>query len=164
MPTQDELKEILDYNPLTGIFTRLVANNNSIKAGDVAGCLSHGYIQISINNKRYLAHRVAWMMVHDAWPKEQIDHINHDKSDNRIANLREVTHQENCRNTSLSKANNSGVTGVCWYKPTEKWRAYIVVNGEQINLGYFKDFFEAVCARKSAENKHNFHANHGNKL
>lgn len=96
-----------------------------------------------------------------SWPKEQIDHINHVRSDNRWINLREATNQENCKNRSISIRNKSGVVGVRWTKGKTKWAAYIHVNSKDKYLGFFFDKFEAICARKSAENKHGFHANHG---
>ena len=161
MVTQEELKELLHYNPDTGIFTR-IASRGSVKAGYIAGCLDKdGYITIKINCKTYKAHRLAWFYVHGKWPKHKIDHINHVRADNRIANLRCATCRENNKNSSLRKDNTSGVCGVCWYRPKKKWASQIMVNGMNVCLGYFTDKFEAICARKSADNKHGYHANHG---
>ena len=163
MITQTYLKEIFDYNPDTGVFTRLISTTNCVKVGDIAGCVNknHGYRAISVKNKLYLAHRLAWLYMTGEWPKDQIDHINHDRVDNRWVNLRKATRQENGKNMSMSKRNTSGVTGVCWAKVESKWFAQIMVDSKTIGLSYFADKFEAICARKSAENKYGFHGNHG---
>lgn len=89
-----------------------------------------------------------------------IDHINHDKTDNRIENLRQVTHSENHKNRKYRK-NTSGCTGVNIYKRTGKWIVTIAIEGVGTNLGYYSDFFEACCVRKSAEVQHGYHLNHG---
>jgi len=163
MLTQEKLEEILSYNPETGLFTRLVGGRGpNNRVGDISGAIgNHGYIAVTINRKRYLAHRLAWFITYGSWPKNEIDHLNHVRVDNRLANLRETTRQENMRNASLSKASTSGVTGVYWNKRDEIWNPAIMVNGKTIHLGAFTDKFEAICARKSAENKYGFHANHG---
>jgi len=158
---QEELKELLHYNPGTGIFTWLVNRTGGVKAGDVPCYKSDGYIQISVNNKDYKAHRLAFFYMTGDWPKEQIDHKNHVRDDNRWVNLREATHQENQKNRTISKNNTSGVMGVCWNKKRKKWESNIWINGKQKHLGRFNDKFEAACSRKSAENKHSFHPNHG---
>ena len=152
------LLEVLDYNPDTGIFIRK-------NTGRVTGTkIRSGYLHIRIDNIAYYAHRLAWLYMTEKWPENHIDHINHDKADNRFLNLREVTQQDNARNAKLHKENKSGVTGVGWYKPYSKWRSYIAVDAQHIYLGYFDDKFEAICARKSAENKYGFHENHGRTL
>ena len=158
--SQNKLKEFLDYSPETGIFTWAISNG-SANAGNVAGWTEiDNYVRISINDRTYLAHRLAWFYVHGEWP-EFSDHINHIRNDNRMINLRSVTAQENQRNKSLPKNNTSGVCGVSWFKRYEKWRASIVINSKYMYLGYFADRFEAICSRKSAESKYNFHENHG---
>lgn len=167
------LLQRLEYNPGTGIFTwksrpkshfNKEADHgtwNTRYAGKEAGCVSHGYIQIVINTKQYLAHRLAWMYVHGIFPKKGTDHINGIKSDNRIDNLRDVSQKENCRNRSIQSTNTSGITGVGWHKHSKKWRAYIEVDGEHISLGNYSDIEDAKTARKSAEIKYGFHENHG---
>ena len=95
------------------------------------------------------------------WPKERMDHINHIRKDNRWLNLRETTNQENNKNASKRKDNTSGVPGVYWAKHCNKWLASINNGGERVNLGGFTDWFEAVCAKMSANNKYGFHSNHG---
>ncbi len=163
MITQSELKELLDYDPETGVFIWKKKVANRVKIGDIAGCLdiSTGYIVFMIKGKRYRAHRLAWFYIYGEWPKDQIDHINHVRDDNRIVNLREVTRQENLKNASLSKNNKSDVTGVHWYKANKEWRAQIMVNGKYIHLGYFNDKHDAAMTRKEAEIKYEYHENHG---
>ena len=119
MITQKELKDLLHYDPETGVFTWLKSGKGRKANGETRG-LTNGYFTIRINWRQYKAHRLAWLYVYGVWPKGQIDHINHNTTDNRIANLREVTNQENHRNMSLSKNNTSGVTGVYWGKQLEK--------------------------------------------
>ena len=91
--TADELRSILHYNPLTGVFTR-IRSAHPHRVGVVVGSVSHGYILIGLLGKRYRAHRLAWLYVYGTWPKHDIDHINRNRSDNRICNLRDVTRQQ----------------------------------------------------------------------
>lgn len=121
----------------------------------------HGYLQGAIFERKYLAHRVAWAIHTGEWPKNQIDHINGVKSDNRIENLREATSQENMRNVKRQRNNKSGVTGISWEARREKWLVQIGLNGKLKHVGYFSDFENAVAARKDAEMKYGFHKNHG---
>lgn len=162
--TQAKLKDLLAYDPDTGIFTWLVSATNSVKVGSVAGTIgNHGYLHIMINGRRYLAHRLAWMYVHGRFPCGQTDHINHERLDNRINNLREVTADENSKNLSLRKSNKSGFTGVFFDKYAYKWRAQIKFNDKIISLGYFINIEDAIEARKEANIKYSFHENHGAK-
>ncbi len=149
--TADELRSILHYNPLTGVFTRRESAGGRL-AGSVAGSLnSHGYLQINVLKRLYKAHRLAWLYVYGTWPKNQIDHINRNRSDNRIANLRDVTHQQNMCNAGTYNTNTSGRAGVYWDKRDSRWRACIVNKGRPIRLGTFDSFDEAVAARVAAE-------------
>lgn len=109
------------------------------------------------------AHRVAWSIYHGVHIQDirDIDHINGDKSDNRIANLREVPRIENARNVSLYKSNKSGVPGVMWEASHQAWAVKINYDGRQRRVGRFKLFDDAVAARKAAEIKHGYHENHG---
>ncbi len=102
----------------------------------------------------FLAHRVAWAVHHGKWPQGQIDHINGERSDNRIINLRDVTSAENNRNRKISKRNSSGATGV--RRSRDRWRAEIVVDGSRIDLGSHRNFEDAVSARRAAERTHGF--------
>ena len=158
--TQERLKELLNYNPDTGIFTRAIARQGA-RCGDVAGTGFLGYVRIRINDKRYYGHRLAWLYMYGEWPRGQIDHVNHNRADNKIINLREVNHQENQKNQTKYKNNTSGINGVCWLNTSNRWRARIKVSGKSIYLGIFSDKFEAICARMSANNKYGYHENHG---
>jgi hypothetical protein len=125
-----------------------------------------GYIRVSyrVNGKRknMRAHRVAFYAMGVEVPEGyEIDHINHNRSDNRWSNLRLVTHRENTMNRSKQKNNVSGVNGVYWHKRVKRWIAQIVVDGKKIYLGCFAEFHEAVNARKNAEVLYEYHENHG---
>jgi len=157
----EKLKEYLDYDPETGNFIWKV-HTGWASPGKPAGCKTKkGYIQIGISLKSYYAHKLAWLFVHGKYPKGEIDHINGNKADNRITNLRDVTVKENQRNASLRKDNSSGFVGVCFYKKTGEWCAYIKVDGKRIHLGNFVDKELAILARKKANKKYGFHKNHG---
>jgi len=120
-------------------------------------------IGFRINGKDYafFEHRLVFLWLHGHFPKDDMDHINGIRDDNRIENLREVGHVENGKNTKIYKTNTSGIIGVHWSTSKQKWRAQIVVDYKQIYLGLFDDKFAAICARKSAEVKYIFHENHG---
>ena len=162
MITQKELKELLHYNPETGVFTWLQKAASNTKIGSVAGCNHNcGYITIRVRGKLYLAHRLAWLYVAGEWPKKDVDHSDHIRNNNKWDNLLDTVHRVNAKNQSKFKNNKSGVTGVHWNKNAKKWQSKITVNYKCIHIGYFTDKFESICARKSAENKYNFHINHG---
>ena len=162
MITQERLKEVLHYDPNTGIFTWLTSTSNSHKIGDVAGGITHsGYYRISISNKLYYAHRLAWLYMYGELPKGSIDHINRATGDNRIENLRDVDHKINMKNTKRREDNTSGATGVRLHKRSGKWTARIYVNGKEIHLGYYTDKAKAIAKRRMAEVIYGFHANHG---
>lgn len=144
MITQDYLKQILHYDPETGVFTYLLHRSSSATVGSVAGSINgKGYSQIKINHKTYQAHRLAWLYVTGENPKQFIDHINGISADNRFCNLREATRSQNNMNTLRYKNNNSGYKGVCFYAPTKKFAAYIAWNKQRKNIGYFNTAKEA---------------------
>lgn len=148
-PTQRQLKQQLDYDPLTGAFTWKVSNSNRIKVGQIAGSIgNHGYLRISIDKKFYLSHRLAWLWMTGEFPPDQIDHINRVKTDNRWENLRAATNQQNQMNC-ISKDNTSGKKGVTWDKWKSKWKAQIRVNGVNHNLGFYNDIEDAAVAYKN---------------
>ena len=162
MITQATLKELLNYNPETGNFIWVSSPANCIKVGDKAGSKdSYGYYKIAIQRKTYKAHRLAWIYVHGDIPNQPIDHINGDRADNRIQNLRVVTPKENQQNQKKFTNNTSGATGVHWHVQHKRWQARIFVDGKRVDLGAFDDVVSAVAARKSAERKYNYHPNHG---
>jgi hypothetical protein len=138
---------------------------NRQNAGKEAFATLHGtgYLVGHINRTHTLrTHRVAWVCHYGEWPDGLIDHINHDKTDNRLCNLRVVGHLENCRNKSLCRTNTSGVNGVTWHKG--RWAAVITVDGQKINLGRFHSIEEASHARKVADRRHGFSPTHGEPL
>lgn len=147
--TQERLKSLLSYDPDTGIFRWINSPTNCVKAGQVAGTPNlNGYVRIIIDKKKYYAHRLAWLYVEGKWPKDQIDHINGNRSDNRIANLREVNQKQNSENV-LSRTNNtSGERGVVWLKEKKKWRVQIRHNYKSLYFGNYKNFDEAVLVAK----------------
>lgn len=160
--TQKRLKEVLDYNKDTGIFTWIL-RRQGVKLGKIAGYKQKiGYVVISVDQKDYKAHRLAWLYIYGHFPKYQIDHINQKKDDNRICNLRDVTVLENGRNRKISNNNTSRIQGVSWNKGSNKWQAGIMINQKAYNLGTFKNKEDAIKARKEAEIKYGFHKNHGN--
>ncbi len=153
--TQEYLREVLSYDELTGIFVWRKNTGKKRMAGKVAGNLTKGYWEIAINYRQFKAHRLAWLYVYGEWPKTRdIDHINLDKLDNRIANLREATRAQNNVNAPAQRNSKSGVSGVGRHSQTNKWRAYITVNKRQKSLGLFDSFDEACAARKLAEQEH----------
>lgn len=148
----EELRSILDYEPETGIFTWKVSTSRRVKVGAVAGCQNVlGYLQIRVQSRLYLAHRLAWLYHFGEWPTDQIDHVNRVRTDNRIANLRDVSQKQNSQNRSKSSTNTSGHTGVYWHKRDSKWVATIMHNQKNIHLGYFSILEDAIAARKAAE-------------
>ncbi len=132
------------------------ANKEALGSTNGAG-YKHGLIL----RKPLLCHRVIWAMETGAWPIQQIDHINHDRTDNKIVNLREVSSRGNRKNAALRQDNTSGVTGVCWHKTKNKWEAQIRENNKLKTLGRFKNKSDAIDARKAAEIKYGYHKNHG---
>lgn len=125
---------------------------------------SDGYYRGGVFKRKLLAHRVIWTMVHGDWPKDQIDHINGVRSDNRLINLRSVSRLENMKNQKLPSDNKSGCPGVTWFAQTRRWQVQITVEGRVHNLGYFKDLSDAIEKRKLAERQFGFHPNHGRSL
>jgi len=153
MITQSELKKLVHYDPLTGIFTRKVSSN-AFNIGDIATSdTGNDYLKIYINREQYLAHRLAWLYVHGYFPENDIDHKDRVRDNNRIKNLRESSRQCNIRNGSLRCNNKTGIKGVVKNNnikfPT--WRSNIFISGKQYCLGTHKSFGEAVCHRLAAE-------------
>jgi len=124
-------------------------------------CVCNGYKTGHVLKNACTAHRVIWALVKNQWPAGEIDHINGNRSDNRIENLRCVSFGENQRNRSIFKNNTSGLCGVHWDKSRNKWKAVIHIGGKPKNLGRFDLFDEAVLARKRAEQINHYHENHG---
>lgn len=147
----DELRHDLEYHP-HGRLIWTSCNRNSSKNGSVAGYRQKsGYRYINHKQKLRRENRLIWMFFNGSIPYGmQVDHINRIRDDNRIENLRLVSNAENQKNKSLSIRNKTGISGVSRHKKAGKWQAMI----SRIHLGLYDDFFEACCARKSAENKY----------
>jgi HNH endonuclease len=136
--TQERLKELLDYDPETGLFWwKVKVPHRPFKAGDIAGtAMKNGYREIAINQVRYYAHRLAWFFVHGVWPKK-LDHKNRDRADNRIENLREATISQNQANAMARKAN--GLKGAYFTNDGRQrpWMARTMKNGKFHYFGRF---------------------------
>jgi len=156
-PTRARLS--LRYEPETGkLFWRdghKLAGREAFKSPTF-----YGYLQGGICGGVVMAHRVIWAIVHGYWPK-QIDHINGVRTDNRLANLREVDDAENRKNTALRRDNTSGCHGVRWNTDLNKWRTEIRINGKSKHIGVYTSKEDAIAARKAAEAALGFHPNHG---
>lgn len=173
LPTPEQLRELLTYDPKTGkLFWKerpermfkdtpgrtkehAHANWNSRYAGKEAFTAAHGegYRQGLVFGWPYLAHRVIWAIVYGEWPVNDIDHINMDRSDNRLANLRHATRGENTCNRGAQINNTSGFKGVTWDKRSMKWMAQIGAFGKNHNLGLFATAEEAHAAYRSASQR-----------
>ena len=170
-PTVEYLHECFKYDPKSGLVSwkvrpahhfptsRGMNRSNSGCAGKAAGCEDKGYLKVRLDGQNYFVHRVAFALAHGKWPIA-VDHIDGSGLNNALANLREVTHQENMRNTAHRKGAQTPVPGVHWHKVQQRWHAYIGAGGSLERLGSHDTIFEAVCARKSAELRHGFHENH----
>lgn len=175
LPETSLLYRLLFYDADTGQFVwlarpremfqsdRIFNSWNAKLAGQIAGVASKrdGYLRIGLLGKDYLSHRLAWKMHFGTDPTGQIDHIDGVRTNNRIANLRDVTNAENQRNAKRPLNNTSGVVGVAWHAQRQKWRARITVDGVTRSLGLFQSHSDATAARKTAETFFRFHPNHG---
>lgn len=146
------LEKKFRYDPETGIIYR-----SFLSGWKATGTLqSHGYIKLKLDGKLVAAHRLAWRLYYGEWPLGEIDHINRDKADNRIANLRDVTRSVNRQNVGTYGNNTSGITGVYWVSHCNKWQAKISVSGQEVNLGFYEDKDAAAQARHEAEVKYGY--------
>lgn len=175
-PDISTLKSLLSYDDKTGALTWAVRDDaqfkspkkreswNSRYAGKVAGAVqSDGYLHLKVLGITHRSHRIAWAIFYGEWPSDQIDHINGDKTDNRILNLRNVTHAQNGRNQKLRSTNTTGAHGIYWDKTKRKWRAQINRDGKTTHVGLFDCLDTATAARKKAEADLGYHENHGRK-
>ena len=147
-----EAKSTYIYNHESGLIFKggKEAKNTNLK----------GHLHITHDGILLKYHRLAWAIYYGEWPKDQIDHINGIRGDNRIANLRSVSNQENSKNRRRSSNNTSGYMGVSFHKGSRKWQSYICVDGKFIFLGKFADKEDAIIKRKTAERDYGFHQNH----
>ncbi len=156
--TQKRLKGLVYYDSETGIFF----SRRSRKA--LGSPKAAGYLTVQLGVRHYSLHRLAWLYMTGEFPKEVVDHIDHNKRNNTWTNLREATQVDNCKNQQLAKSNTSGFTGVRWNDTRNKWTAAIKVERKNIHLGVFNSFEDAVVARMAANEKYKFHENHGKPL
>jgi hypothetical protein len=165
MLTQERLKELLHYDPDTGVLTWKARPSKRNHIGDEAGYVFQSgrthYRRVTIDGIKYLSHRLAWLYTHGKLPDRQIDHGDGNGLHNWIRNLRDVTNRENHKNTRLNSNNTSGTVGVYFEKALDKWCAQICTESGKKSLGYFADIEEAITARKDAEVEYGFHENHG---
>lgn len=159
MITQEYLKELFDYNGQDLVWR---VARGSAAVGAIAGCIDlAGYRIIRIKGKGYKAHRLIWLYHYGELPDFYLDHIDQDKVNNSINNLRPVDHQMNMKNRALQANNKSGCVGVRICKVTGKWRAQGKIDSRYISLGSYTEKWDAICARKSWEVRNGFSENHG---
>lgn len=150
MITQADLLRLFEYNSVTGVFVRKVKTAIATKVGEVAGCLdSEGYVHIRVMGKSYRAHKLAWLYVYGDMPK-LIDHIDGNKSNNAICNLRLADKSKNGFNRKKTPVFSSIFKGVVWSKKYQKWEAKINAGGKRHYLGYFHCEHEAAHAYNKA--------------
>lgn len=158
---QAMLKKFFVYDPDTGKLTWRLPQHHCAVGDEVGYSHSGGYRSVCLSGKEYLTHRIIWLYVYGYLP-EQIDHIDHNRKNNALSNLREVTNTVNSMNTSLSVNSMTKVNGVSFMKSKNKFRAYIMVNRKQIHLGLYDSVEEAKERRALADIQYGFHTNHGN--
>ena len=162
MITQKTVRDLFFYNKDTGELTFVNESGRGKRKDRKVGSISKvGYSVVFVDRKLYQAHRVIWLHYYGVLPEFGIDHINGDKLDNRISNLRDVSQKENTKNRVMSKNNTSGFNGVTWHAALGKWRSSISVNKKPVYLGFFKSKHDAIEARKAANSKYGYHDNHG---
>lgn len=172
LPSINLLRDLLEYDPNTGMLYWKSRTEDMFYNGNTSSfsvckswnsrwsgkpALNHidarGYKRGAINGRHLQAHRVIWAICNGSWPKGEIDHINGNKIDNRISNLRVASRSQNERNKGLISSNTSGEKGVSWNKLKGKWHAYVTINRKRTNVGYFDCRFKASLARKEAAEK-----------
>lgn len=174
LPPQAYLNSVLEYCPETGVLTWKHRPENHFKclgvfkawntrfSGKPAGSPNgSGYRQVNLDGKVYLAHRVIWTMVHGDLGPNDIDHINGDRSDNRLENIRSVSRTLNLRNSATKSRGAIGVCGVSRHTLTGKYRAYVGIDGKQVHLGFFENVDDAIAARAEANKAYGFTERHG---
>ena len=142
--TQERLHQLFFYDTATGLFWRYKGTGGTRTDVPAGACNQGGYVQIKIDGRTYSASHLAWLYVHGCWPKEELDHRQGVRHDNRVEKLREATHAQNVKNKHKSKRLTPGLKGTTrWYN---KWMAQIAVDGKKVYLGLFKTPEEAHAA------------------
>ena len=154
----NQLHEVYAYFPMTGKLIRRRSmggrGNNQYPAGSEVGSVdSRGYLQTTLRGKTLKVHRLCFALANGYMPKE-IDHINRNKADNRLVNLREVTKKQNQHNKGLQKNNTSGCIGVWWYKKANKWRVQLHDEFSKLKShGLFTDFNDACQVARAEKDR-----------
>lgn len=165
IPSLQRVRELVDYNPETGATVWKVrplrpGNEHHDKIwnarfpGTPVGFDNVGYLATSIDGERYLVHRLCWFLYYGSWPSKDIDHINGNKRDNRIVNLRLATDSQNLCNGKLRKDSTSGFKGVSLDSRDGRWQAYLNVNGRRLSLGRYDTPEDAHAVRDAAAKQH----------
>ncbi len=175
----DDLRQLLIYDPATGKLVwraRTLANYSHLapdrqalclarfirkQEGQEAGSMDNGYRRLYVGGKSVYSHRVIWCMVYGEWPQHEIDHINGDRTDNRLANIRDVPAVVNARNQGLRRDNTSGCGGVIWHAQSRKWRAVVQGRFGRHDMGLFPDKDDAERAVLAKRAELGFSADHG---
>lgn len=145
--TAERARELFEYDSYTGVMTRRVSAPRG-RAGSAVGWANRrGYLTVGIAYRKYLVHRIAWLMTYGRWPSGEVDHVNGIPGDNRIANLRDVSHKTNTENRRRAQSDNStGLLGVCWDRVNRKFRATIQTGNRYVTIGRFDTQEEAHAA------------------
>jgi len=150
--TAERLRSLLLYDPETGYFCWRITKANK-NAGELAGCIApSGYVFIGIDGRIYRAHRLVWLYLHGVWPENQMDHVNLDRSDNRIANLRLASSAQNKANRRKDCRNRSGLKGAYWDRERQNWSSFIKTGGKSRFLGRHASKEAAHAAYVAAAN------------
>jgi len=154
--TQQQVRRLFNYDPDTGVFTRLIRTANCNKAGDIVGYNQRPYLAVEIQEQSYLLHRLAFLWMTGEFPLHSIDHINGISTDNRWSNLRAVTHAQNLQNERTARSNNkNGFLGVSeHHRLRGRFQARITISGKRIYLGLFNSAEDAHAAYLSAKRKY----------
>ena len=153
--TQERVRELFDYDYENGWLIRKQTRAGipwNKPCGHKPIC--NGYGRVCIDGKGYFAHRIIWLWHYGSWPSNQTDHLDRNKINNRIENLRDATGSENEQNKGLKGTNSSGFPGVSWHKRDKKYQAYIKINKKQIHIGCFTAAEEAHLAYQLAKIKY----------
>ena len=163
MITQERLHDLFEYRE-DGNLIWQVSSSNRVRIGDTVGYLNiSGYYRVQINGKKHFLHRLIYMYHHGHLTQGMdIDHIDGNPANNRIENLREITHSQNLMNAKIHKNNKTGIKGVCFLRKAKKYQVRLAINGKDIYLGCYTTLEEAKAVVKEAREKyHGEYARHG---
>lgn len=151
----ERLRQVISYDEMEGTFVWRMSNSARAPIGSPAGGVtSYGYLAIRVDKRLYLAHRLAWLYVYGDWPEFVIDHINGNKLDNRISNLRDVRRQTNNENRKAANRNSkSGCLGVHWSRQQGMWQARLMINRRSVHVGFFREVSSARDAYFEAKKR-----------